>query len=151
MFDILVHLAGVRENSCNEGKVISVSYFAVLLLFLFFSCVERFIRFIIIGSSSDVDASFIDYYYSYCYYYLLSNIQLFNKAKKIALDSLSSNPSSLEEAADRDWHEVISTRHYYNRRDEYIIALNHVTAHDVKQLVPSKYEKIIGFYPLHPC
>ena len=36
MFDILVHLTGMRESSCNEGKTISLSCSSVLLFFLFF-------------------------------------------------------------------------------------------------------------------
>ena len=76
MFDILVHLAGVRKNSCNEGEVISVSCFAALLLLLFLPYVERLIRFVVVGSSSAIDTG-----YSYVYDYLFTaTVRVTNKS-----------------------------------------------------------------------
>ena len=66
-FDILVHLASIRESSCNEGKTISRSCSSVLSFFLFSSCDEKLMRFIVIGLSSAIDTG-----YSYVYDYLFT-------------------------------------------------------------------------------
>ena len=58
IFDILVHLAGIRIRSRKEVKTVKLSCSSVLLFFLFFSYVKRLLRFIVIGSGSAVDTDY---------------------------------------------------------------------------------------------
>jgi hypothetical protein len=55
IFDNHVHFAGIRKRSCAEIETVKLSYWSVFSCFLFSSCDDRLIRFIVVGSGSAVD------------------------------------------------------------------------------------------------
>ena len=72
-----------------------------------------------------------------------SDTILFEKAQKMAKATLETVPKTLLEAVDRDWHEIRSTRHVYNRREEWSSLIDDVSVEFVLSLIDAadKFDK----------
>ena len=72
-----------------------------------------------------------------------SDTILFEKAQKMAKATLETVPKTLLEAVDRDWHEIRSTRHVYNRREEWSSLIDDVSVDFVLSLIDAadKFDK----------
>ena len=58
VFDNHVDFASIRKNARNEDQTVKFSCCSVLLFFLFSSCDDMLVRFIVIGSGSAIDTGY---------------------------------------------------------------------------------------------